>query len=306
MQKKVTTFAASRRINKKRMIKKRYYIFIFLCLITQLLLNSCRWGKHIDNILVSDSDTLTSIIENKLSSTQKYVEDDHFNDFSTVGLPIISDTISSQILYRKAYVTSYNYDTHIPNWVVWHLTAEHVDGPIKRLKNAFHEDLDVDEPRVNSSDYYKSGWTRGHMCPCGDNKWDSVAMYESFLYTNICPQSARNNTGLWNSIEISCRNWAKKNGDIYIVTGPILFQGQHETIGENHVVVPEAFFKVILCLNGTPKGIGFICRNTDSGRKDNYVNSISQVERITGYSFFPNLSDTAIIRAKEYANIDQW
>ena len=26
------------------------------------------------------------------------------------------------------------------------------------------------------------------MCPAGDNKWDAEAMYETFLYTNICPQ----------------------------------------------------------------------------------------------------------------------
>lgn len=281
-------------------------IIVSKLLIIQPIFNSCRGGKHIDNISVYDSDTLSQDLENDSSSIQTIIEDDSFNDFSLVGLPIISDTITSQILYRKAYVASYNHDTHIPNWVIWHLTANHTDGPVKRPNNAFHEDMDAPEPRVNSNDYRKSGWTRGHMCPCGDNKWDSVAMYESFLYTNICPQSAKNNTGLWNSIEISCRNWANRYGDIYVVAGPILFRQQHETIGENQVVVPEAFFKVILCLNGKPKGIAFVCRNTDSGKKDSYVNSISQVERITGYSFFPNLTDSTVIEAKGCADLEEW
>ena len=66
---------------------------------------------------------------------------------------------------------------------------------------------------------------------------------------------------------MSCRRWAEKYGDIYIVCGPILFSQEHETIGPNKIVVPEAFFKVVLCLNGKPKGIGFICRNTDGDRR---------------------------------------
>ena len=129
-------------------------------------------------------------------------------------------------------------------------------------------------------------------------------MYETFLFTNCCPQNANLNSGAWNQIEMACRRWAKKYGEVYIVCGPILFRQQHETIGPNHVVVPEAFFKVIVCLNGTPRGIGYICRNTDGERtKDSYVNTIEQIERITGISFFPNLSPEVAKAVKERANL---
>ena len=115
------------------------------------------------------------------------------------------------------------------------------------------------------------------------------------------------NSGVWNQIEMSCRRWAEKYGDIYIVCGPILFRQEHETIGPNKVVVPEAFFKVVLCLNDTPKGIGFICRNTDGSRaKDFYVNSISQVERITGMTFFPNIPKNIEEKVKGQADLKQW
>lgn len=83
-------------------------------------------------------------------------------------------------------------------------------------------------------------------------------MRESFFLTNICPQDHNLNCGDWNELEIACRNWANKYGDIYIVAGPILYKGKHETIGPNKVTVPEGFFKVVLCMNGTPKAIGFI------------------------------------------------
>ena len=56
-----------------------------------------------------------------------------------------------------------------------------------------------------------------------------------------------------------------------------------------------------------PKGIGFICRNTDGNRtKDFYVNSIRQVERITGYKFFPNLNDSIKNLVYDMDDINAW
>jgi len=145
------------------------------------------------------------------------------------------------------------------------------------------------------------------MCPAGDNKWDAEAMYETFLMTNMCPQNARLNSGDWNEIEMACRRWARKYGEVFIVCGPILMNRQHATIGKNRVVVPEAFFKVVLCLNGEPKGIGFVCRNTDGNRpKDLYVNTIAQVERITGLRFFQNLDLEVAEQVKSVADLDAW
>ena len=101
---------------------------------------------------------------------------------------------------------------------------------------------------------------------------------------------------------------AEKYGDVFIVSGPILFRQQHQTIGANKVVVPEAFFKVIVCLNGsTPKGIGFICRNTNGrGKKDLFVNSIREVERVTGMTFFPKLPKNLQNVVKNKASLKDW
>lgn len=102
-------------------------------------------------------------------------------------LPITPARTSEIILHRTGYTSSYNTETKQPNWVAWHLTKEHVQGTIRRASNAWHEDTDVPKPRVNSYDYKGTGWSRGHMCPAGDNKWNRDAMYETFLYSNVCP-----------------------------------------------------------------------------------------------------------------------
>ena len=241
--------------------------------------------------------------------TLSYIEchAQHITNEVYTYIPLPLKNKSEQILFRKGYIVSYNKDWKVPNWVAWHLTKEHTLGVNSRSGNAWHEDIDVPYPRATILDYKGSGWSRGHMCPAGDNKWDSEAMYESFLFTNCCPQNANLNSGDWNQIEMICRRWAEKFGVIYIVCGPILFNQKHETIGSNKVVVPEAFFKVVLCMNGKPKGIGFIRRNTyTSKRSDFYVNSIKEIERITGITFFPLLPGDVSEAVKSKASLKDW
>ena len=278
---------------------------IFVFLIVLLIAN----GASTPSADIEDTSNLTeesiaTEMDSSQSTDEGNAEGDNTESFAICKPAPLTDR-PEIIIQKSAYIVSYNKDTKCPNWVAWHLTAEHTDGPFPRLSN-FYEDEAV-SPRATLSDYYGSGWSRGHMCPAGDNKWDKQAMYESFSLINICPQNTSLNSGLWNSIEIDCRNWSNKFGDIYIVCGPIFFNKEHETIGENKVVVPEAFFKVVLCLNGTPKGFGFIVRNTDGTKKrDLYYNSIDEVERITGYDFFPALPDDIEQAVEAVANIDDW
>jgi len=214
---------------------------------------------------------------------------------------------AEQILQREGYTASYNKDLKIPNWVAWHLTANHTTGSYKRAGIKFHEDEEVPEPRAVDWDYARSGYDRGHMCPSGDNKWSELAQEQSFLFTNMCPQDHGLNIGDWNEMENQCRRWAKDYGDIYIVCGPILYKGKHKTIGSDKVVVPEAFFKVVLCMNGTPKAIGFIYKNIDGNRpKGDYVNTVDQVERITGIDFFPSLPDNIEKKVEAESNLNDW
>ena len=215
-----------------------------------------------------------------------------------------------RILHRRGYTTSYNQRTKTPNWVAWHLTAAHTKGRIQRAQEVFAEDEDIAAgQRATDNDYYNSRYDRGHMCPAGDNKWDQLAMTQSFLFTNICPQNHGLNKYEWNDLEILCREWARQYGAVDIVCGPLFSaSGEQKTIGRNKVWVPEAFFKVIVCPNSkTPKGIGFICRNNgEKGNKSLYVNSIRQVERVTGMTFFPNLPKNLSDAVKSKASLEDW
>lgn len=287
------------------------FVIIFLGLILLLHVN----GKTSDDYAYSEMASLNEDVEDEDSTensekvhneSNAHVEPATSDSIFEICKPAPLVGVSEQIIKKKSYIVSYNKDTKIANWVAWHLTSEHTEGSIGR-GNMFHEDEEVPSPKATVEDYKGSGWSRGHMCPAGDNKWDAEAMYQSFSLINVCPQNASLNSGLWNSLEIDCRNWAKRFHDIYIICGPVFFQQDHEVIGINEIYVPEAFFKVVLCLNGKPKGLGVIVKNTAGNKKkDIYYNSIDQVERITGMDFFPLLSDDVEDKVESNLDMDMW
>ena len=225
-------------------------------------------------------------------------------EVSDVGLPEFTKERRSQIIRHIGYTTSYNAETKIPNYVAWTLTPERFEDVVSRT-DKFLPDPEVADP-VTTDDYRNSGYDRGHMCPAADNKWDKEAMRESFYMTNICPQHHNLNRGDWKELEDACRDWTMECGKLHVVAGPILYRKEHQRIGDSRVVVPEAFFKVILSPEPL-KAIGFIYKNTSGNHPlDAYVNSVDEVERITGMDFFPNLPDSIEEVVEKAYNLEEW
>lgn len=242
----------------------------------------------------------------------------------------VPDVTTEIIIARQAYTMSYNPQTLCPNWVAWHLTAEHTDGRFNRkeiyydnsgeacgigkvtsdmIHGTYIVDMEVPEPRATHDDWYplETNISHGHICPAGDCKWSQEAMNQSNLLSNICPQNSRLNSGGWNRLEEKCRQWAVKYGDIYIVAGPLFYGEVIQTIGRNRIAVPDAFFKVILCLHDEPKAIGFIyANNAESHKIGNSVCKVDDVERISGFDFFSELDDEVEDVIEADANITMW
>ena len=215
--------------------------------------------------------------------------------------------VSEIMLIRKGYTASYNKTTRNPNWVAWTLTKEHTYGQQQRQDERFEEDPGVPEPRSTYQDYYNSQLDRGHMCPAGDNKWDRQAMTESFLMTNICPQNHGLNKEDWNTLEIQCRTWARRFGELTIVCGPIYEDENPRRIGRNKVVVPSAFFKVVYRPRPKPCAIGFIFSNNGNSQPwRQQAVSIDEVERRTGINFFPDLPDDVEDSVEAMDDVKEW
>ena len=212
-------------------------------------------------------------------------------NLSNVEIPNILDKRSDRIITHKGYTVSYNYDWKIPNWVAYELTDWEVEGEVPRSDRFKPDPMVPQGMTATTNDYKYSGYDRGHMAPAADMKWDEQVMKESFYLSNICPQNPNLNGGVWKDLEEQVRDLASQKGKIFVVCGPIV-NDISNTIGENKVVVPQAFYKVIYDLTPPQKMIGFIIPHRSSDQPlQVFAVSVDEVEKQTGLDFFSKLPD---------------
>lgn len=225
---------------------------------------------------------------------------------SKMELPAIED--DDIIITHKGYTISYNAKARIPEWVAYELTSEETNGDADREDAIFQMDPQYSRTQAMREDYSGSGWTKGHMACAGDFHWDEEAMDETFYLTNICPQDEELNKGDWNYLEKQVRYWARDNGKVWVVSGPIIGDNKYGTIGERDVVIPDSFFKAVLIQKkGKFHSIAFVMDNDD---KRYFLSdcsmSVNELEELTGLDFFPELYDDVEESIESKINHSVW
>lgn len=271
---------------------------LLLCLLVNILASKKKQSDFIQP-------TKEPVHENLVDSNEQAVFE--VLEGSLYGLPMMLNDHQGQIISREGYTLSYNKWRRIPDWVAYELTYQETLGRVPREKG-FYPDPEVGRTQATVDDYKHSGWDRGHMAPAGDMKWSESAMYESCYFTNICPQNPDLNGGLWRILEEKCRDLASDYSSIQIVCGPIIKDAQLGSIGDNHVMIPDAFFKVLLvCYNNCYKGIGFYFENKPANLPlKNYSCSIDEIEHLAGMDFFSSLEDAIEDKTESVVELSDW
>lgn len=211
---------------------------------------------------------------------------------------------TDDVIEYLGYSVSYNKDRKIPNWVSYELLASETDGPYSRKGKNFRQDPSLRLPQAEDNDYRNSGWSRGHMAPAGDFKWSDDAMWDTFYFTNCCPQDQSLNAGQWSTLEKKVRDWANRFGSVRVVTGPLVWENSYGTIGYNKVVVPDAFFKAVLA---GEQSIAFVMYNkSDNENMQKCAMSVDQLEELSGIDFFAELDDTLEPQVEAAYNLRNW
>lgn len=213
------------------------------------------------------------------------------------------------LMEKPSFSLSYNRDKGTPNWVSWHLESDWT-GSLPR-NDTFRADPAVlpDWYRVQSTDYFASGFDRGHMTPNADrdNPASIPLNQETFLMSNMVPQAPNNNQGPWADLENFLRTLLGPN-EVYVIAGPAGVGGSGDngsanTIANGHVTVPAFTWKVALVLpvgdddvtrvNAAARTIAVIMPNQNSINSDwhAYLTTVDAVEALTGYDFFANVPD---------------
>lgn len=208
-----------------------------------------------------------------------------------------------QVLERPAYSVGYSRLHSQPMWVQYRIEGTNFCGKAHGRSNDFREDAEVDGGSATLEDYRASGYDRGHLAPAADFSYSAERMSESFLMSNMSPQTPDFNRGIWKDLESWVRSVARREGRVVVVTGGVFPCGNSRwsCIGRRKMVtVPTRFYKVVLDETEPRKAIGFVLDN--AGSKSNlvaFVRSVDDIERETGLDFFcalPNDEQDALER----------
>ena len=195
-------------------------------------------------------------------------------------------------------------DWHMARCATYELTAGETLGELQR-EQSFATDAQV-PGCANANAVAGSGFDRGHLVPAGDLRWDSIAMRESFLMTNVCPQNRALNKGGWSRLEEKLREWARRDTAIIVITGPVVSLPLRRTAGG--MVIPNAFFKVVLAHKVRPmRAIAFVYPNEAAdGPLVDYAVTVDSVERLSGLRFFMCLPQNERQRLATRCDLDPW
>ena len=213
---------------------------------------------------------------------------------------------TGEIVHHPYYSLSYDEKYEQAEWVAYTLTANQIRHT-KFKRPYFERDKKVKTKSAHYKNYSNSGYNKGHLCPAGDRKFSKEAYDETFLMSNVSPQTNAFNAGVWNRLEQKTRYWATKYKGIFVVTGGVL-KPNLKTIGREKVSVPKEFYKIILDYTEPEiKAIAFLVPHRDSNKAlYSFVTSIDAIEKLTSIDFFPNLPDEIENKLEAKSSYKQW
>ena len=262
-----------------------------------------------DTLFADYSWTFTVVSENQLPLL--YPSSVHLTMGNPSNAVADGQNFNNFLMEKPTYSLSYNRDKGTPNWVSWHLESDWF-GSLAQV-DTFRADpaLPSDWYRVQSTDYFSTGFDRGHMTPNTDRDNESriPINQETYLMTNMVPQAPDNNQGPWANMENDLRTLVGTQNEMYIVSGPLGVggtgsNGSANTIANGHITVPQFTWKVVLVLpkgdddlsrvNAATQTIAVLIPNTQGIRNNDwhmYLTTVDNIEALTGYDFFSNVPD---------------
>lgn len=211
-----------------------------------------------------------------------------------------------KVLVNTAYAVGYSEDLKCALWAVYRLGNRKSGESVKwERPNRFELDTRT-EAKVKHEDFVRNWdgitWDRGHLAPSAalEVQYGQTAQLETYLMTNVIPQSSKLNEGLWMQLEerirevISQDDTANKEvKDVWVICGPIFGKTPVER-WPSGVAVPTDCYMIVAYrkgYNGTVKAAAFIFpqRPTLPSISD-YAVTIREIEQKTGLNFFPKYS----------------
>lgn len=168
-------------------------------------------------------------------------------------------------LDHQYFKIGYDPKLRLAHYVSYDLTADQLKSKRFKRKNKFKTDPLLQQqglPFVESSEYLRSGYDRGHLAPAADFSWSEEASDRTFVMSNMAPQKPALNRKAWKKLEDQVRRWACGEKRITVITGPLLDEARAHL--KSGLKIPPSFYKVIIDQTPPRKIISFIYHQEDS------------------------------------------
>lgn len=175
-----------------------------------------------------------------------------------------TDLVEIDHKYFKIY---YDPEVRLAKYTIYRLRAEDLKKPTFKRKDRFKVDPILKTkklPYVEPKEYVKSGFDRGHLVPSADFAWSEEANDLTFVMSNMAPQKPKLNQDSWRRLEHQVRHWACGEGEVTVLTGPLLGKHQDNRL-KSGLIIPEQFFKIVVDETPPRKVLAFIYEQDDKG-----------------------------------------
>lgn len=221
----------------------------------------------------------------------------------------------------RNYSMCYDPDVKAALWVAYPLHKCYTRKAVERTNAWGYDPLIPTKYQVNMFRGMGNSYDRGHHIPSADRLASYNMNAQTFYYTNMTAQVGAMNQGIWNNLENMIRNEWVCSDTLYVVTGCVMTTASDPNVqwvnnsNGGKVAVPKAYFKVMLRTkdgdtgkavdNSNATAIGFWYENRSYGNinpRESDVKSVDEIERLTGFTFFPQISD----EIKEIKDGERW
>lgn len=170
------------------------------------------------------------------------------NDLLPYGIPLYEKPLF--IIYRSGYVCGYDPHALIPKWVCWTNLYKNINNLSVPRQDCFEKDHSLIN-FATPTDYHKTGYDLGHLCPCEDMSYSVLTQKESFIMSNITPQYPNFNRIVWRNLEEHCRDLVRiSKADFWNIVVSVYDQNCQKI---NGITIPLKFERMIVNINTKEK-----------------------------------------------------
>ena len=216
---------------------------------------------------------------------------------------------NQRLLVQRDFVIGHDGDLRVPLW-----TAERVESA--RLRPITREDCFRADPRLPAhqastpADYDEPIYDQGHMAPFANQTTSEIAGHNSFIMSNMAPQTCQLNRGIWQILEGITRLWASEHGTVYVLSGSVFDRDgngardddsaarrMRSRNGSERVAVPSHFYKVIALRrpDGRVSTLSIMLPHNEANPDGpaalrylgEHVTTVAEIERVAALDLFP-------------------